>query len=153
MSSPLSSIDRELLGEVPNDTGAETITVDVGLVDGAQEESHGTGFTAINEAADALVKMSSDGDDVYAGKVSQRVQVPPHSLSTLHHLLSLSSPHSKASACITTDDSTPIIPRSLTFTLPLRVVAKIPLQLHNIYSVLSHLRPTSFGTLQLLFLP
>ena len=73
MSSPLSEVDRELLGESPygNETEATTMYENGGPGHEAHKESQGTGFTALNAAAGTLVKMSSSGDEAVAGKVSQ----------------------------------------------------------------------------------
>ena len=72
MSSPLTDVDRELLGEITHDNGAEATMSETnsgpGL--GAHEDSHGNGFTPLNATAGTLVKVSSNGDEIEDGKVS-----------------------------------------------------------------------------------
>lgn len=71
MSSPLSEVDRELLGEVPHNNGATMAEANGGPSLGAHEDSHGNGFTPLNATTSTLIKVSSNGDEVEAGKVSQ----------------------------------------------------------------------------------
>ena len=71
MSSPLSEVDRELLGEVFHNNGATMAEANGGTGLGAHENSHGNGFTPLNATAGTLIKVSSNGDEVKAGKVSQ----------------------------------------------------------------------------------
>ena len=72
MSSPLSEVDRELLGEIPYNKGAEVTMAETngGPAHGAHEDSHVSEFTPLNAAAATLVKISSNGDEIEAGKVS-----------------------------------------------------------------------------------
>ena len=95
MSSPLTEVDRELLGETLHDSEAEAITAksNAGPGHGAQKGSDDSGFTSINATAGTLVKVSSNGDEVEARKVSEHFDDPPHTSATFYNLLSPSSLH------------------------------------------------------------
>lgn len=87
MSSPLSEIDRELIGELPNNSGATATMAKANGEPDTEAHAHhlGTAFTPLNATAGASVKISSNGDEVETGKVSQHVRVPPH-LPLIHML-------------------------------------------------------------------
>lgn len=72
MSSPLSEVDRELLGEIPYSNGAEaTMTEANGEFDhGVLEGSQGAEFHPLNATAGTLVKVNSSGDVLEPGNVS-----------------------------------------------------------------------------------
>lgn len=78
MSSPLTEVDRELLGETLHDSEAEAITAKANAGPGhrAQKGSDDSGFTPINATAGTLVKVSSNGDEVEARKVSEHFDDP-----------------------------------------------------------------------------
>ncbi|KAL9134635.1 MAG: hypothetical protein Q9175_004175 [Cornicularia normoerica] len=73
MSSPLSEVDRELLGEIPSNNGAEATTAKANDAPshGAQENSNGTDFHPLNATAGTLVKLSSNSDEVEASKANK----------------------------------------------------------------------------------
>ncbi|KAF6220496.1 hypothetical protein HO133_002929 [Letharia lupina] len=68
MSSPLSEVDRELLGEISYNNGTKATMAEAnggpGL--GTHEYSHGAEFTPLNATAGTLVKVSSNGDELQA---------------------------------------------------------------------------------------
>ena len=72
MSSPLSEVDRELLGEIPHSNGAEaTMTEAIGEPGhGAFEGSQVAEFHPLNATAGTLVKVSSKGDELEPSHVS-----------------------------------------------------------------------------------
>lgn len=72
MSSQLSDIDRELLGEVSHKDGVEATTAKTTGGPGKRglEDSYGIEFTPLNATAGTLVKVSSNGDELEPGNVS-----------------------------------------------------------------------------------
>ena len=80
MSSPLSEVDRELLGEVLSNNGAEATMAKANGEAGteAHDDHPGATFTPLNATAGTSVEVSSNGDEVETGKVSQHIRVSPY---------------------------------------------------------------------------
>lgn len=81
MSNTLSTMDRELLGEVIDGGEANLAKAHGGPRDGAFEGSNGATFTPLNATAGTLIKVSSKGDVLEPGSVS--VSVVAHLTHTL----------------------------------------------------------------------
>ena len=88
MSSPLSEVDHELLREVPSSNTAKATMAKASDESGLEThgDHHGTEFTPLNATAGTLVKVSSNGDKVETGKVSQHAHNPPHIPTTVDFL-------------------------------------------------------------------
>lgn len=80
MSSQLSEMDRELLGEVSHKDRAEATMAETtgGPGKGGLEDSHGIEFTPLNATAGTLVKVSSNGDELESGNVSSQSYLSSH---------------------------------------------------------------------------
>lgn len=72
MSSPLSEVDRELLGEVPVNNGADSTMAEAhgGPDHSDLNDSSGAQFNPLNAIGGTLVQADSNGDDLEAGNVS-----------------------------------------------------------------------------------
>ncbi len=113
MPSSLNEMDRELLGEIPHNNGAEAAVAKANGGAG-HEASVDTGFTPLNATA---VKVSSNGGDLDAGNVSQHSHTTSHITPTLDSP-SFSSPsphHFKPSVLCTGDEIVTMPLISLTY--------------------------------------
>lgn len=74
MSSELNEIDRELLGEVEHEDGAEATMAETtgGPGKRGHEGPYSIGFTPLNATAGTLVKVSSNGEELEPGDVSSQ---------------------------------------------------------------------------------